>query len=1069
MPQWSGTSVPIARMLGQVDQDDPTNLPTGCAAVCKNTDFTRDSTGSALAATTRAGNNLICQGEAAPGTGLWDFQYEPEFDGDPFFQQLLRFSLTGTLEREYPTGTGRMQPVPAGMFTPPANSHKIDTQAANLVFSAYSSAAFTASAAALTTPNSGCSVYNPKTLNYDPLGMKPFGWYWLPKTFVYAKEMACPSISYSGAQGNGHTYQALNNGYTGPNEPAWPNPVTPVTEWPAEGGEVTEVLSVAQIAAGLTPVTWKERTMVIANRLPAPPQPVVAAAGGGTFAAGLDVYVRLTLLNAMGETVTSSAGAVTNTAASAAVEVTILPVSAMSSWIQGLGTSYIPVSYNISVATVSTGAAAPPLSAYELNQTVAVDAGTALVTGPVSGVEPPGSNTARITPGQLPTPTAEPILTRNSSAGSFPAGRDIWVRLSYSNETGETPVGPSNSILNTLANDEIQVEIDQVDLYPQITTINVYEADVENGANEPDKTEYALVGRFVPPATANIDSSASGSPPLTTNTTGPGGNIAADQPDGGINATQGYRYAVPAWMNRNETISGFTEAAVSKYVVDEDGWGISVFNVATGPPNIIARLVNWTVADGTQVGPFAWIGLVNLQVPTQNQVYPKSFLSDGITIIPTVFLDNTTTLGTFNFTDECLTGLIDAGSGGNNTTDRLNLMAPPFAVRVDYLLTCDRIALSGVPGYSSGPVISLAADYESFNSATSAVPITTSSGEISWGVLEYRNQVYAMRERSGVVLTPGSGDPSSWDAKARWSGDKGNGVGPCGPRAFAQNGQFIGFVHRTGFYKFDDTTPDMMTKEIPREWATINWKAATTISVTIDDDTHTVRIQAPVGNSMVPNKEFCLSYMEGWLNPIHFSTFAQKAVSQEAARRWSFNDVSAYICKRIYRTVPNPPPLPLGPTGISQTTSDFYVSQLAYTATDQSGVVNARTPGVFNDNGAGIDWVYETSSVQAMQKVCKPEGVVTNCVGNGPINVSFLAGRQKMTDNRGPSRVLRCQPMTLDPEGPIDYTRKPDRATDEYWRVRYDNGKQPDVWCSLKAAQVYVIPVKAARGSLEGK
>ena len=74
-----------------------------------------------------------------------------------------------------------------------------------------------------------------------------------------------------------------------------------------------------------------------------------------------------------------------------------------------------------------------------------------------------------------------------------------------------------------------------------------------------------------------------------------------------------------------------------------------------------------------------------------------------------------------------------------------------------------------------------------------------------------------------------------------------------------------------------------------------------------------------------------------------------------------------------------------------------------------------------------------------------------------------------MTDNRGPSRVLRCQPIVLDPEGPIDYTRKPDRATDEYWRVRYDNGKQPDVWCSLKAAQVYVIPVKAARGSLEGK
>ena len=196
MPTWAGIPVPIGRMLGQVDQDDPTNLPVGCAAVCKNVDFTRDATGAGLSATTRAGNCLIMQGVASPGTGLWDFQYEPEAADDPFFQQVLRFSLTGTLEREYPVGTGRMQAVPAGMFVPPAQSHKIDTQTANLVFSSYSD---------LKRPTAGCSGYNPKTLNIDPLGMKPFGWNWAPATYVYAGEVACPSISNSGQQGNGHT------------------------------------------------------------------------------------------------------------------------------------------------------------------------------------------------------------------------------------------------------------------------------------------------------------------------------------------------------------------------------------------------------------------------------------------------------------------------------------------------------------------------------------------------------------------------------------------------------------------------------------------------------------------------------------------------------------------------------------------------------------------------------------------------------------------------------------------------------------------------------------------------
>jgi hypothetical protein len=1175
MPQWSGTQVPIGRMLGQVDQDDPTNVPLGCATTCLNTDFTRDSTGGALSATTRAGNCLIAQGLPSPGTGLWDFQYEPESATDPFFQQLLRFSMTGTLERENPPGTGRMVPVPAGMFALPVNSHKIDTQTANLVFSAYSSALFNPTP--LKTPSAFCSCYNPKTLNMDPLGMKPYGFYWTPATYVYAGEVVCPSIQSAGQQGNGHTYQAQNNGWTSlTTEPVWP-----LIEG-IKGGVVVET----NAGAGNTPVTWKELTMVIADRVPAPPAvDFLALVGGGTFG-NVTVYILLTFTNGMGETVGGPAFSIVNPGGQS-VQAPIPALASLPGWLSQLAAPYAITGANVYEASTALGAPAPPQSDYALVGNFPLGT-NAVVTGPAAGVPPPTLNSARITPGQLPTPTAEPVIARSIAGstvdppgapdlslapgagtfpadqavsvlitltngagettagsistvtttaagqgvrvslatsygptvtgvniyetdavagggtppstsfkllgsfalgadpiitasaggaappivntadlptGAFPAGRDVYVALTYSNLMGETPLGPANSVIDTLANDAIQVTLSAVPEYPQITTVNIYEADVATGATPPPSTAFAKWGSFQVPTVQFILESATGPNPPLVNGTGPGGNIAADTPDGGINGTQGYRYAVPAWMNRNETISGFTPAAVSSYIVDEDGWEISVFNVPLGPLNVIGRIINWTVADGTQDGPFAWVGLVDLQIPTQNQVYPKSFVSDTILIIPTVFLDNVTTTGTFNFTDEFLTGEIDAGAEGNNTTDRLTLMPPPAAVRTDFLLTVNRLCLSGVPGFTSGHVISKAGDYESFDGSTSQLPISSSSGEIAWGVLEYRNQIYSMRERSGVVLTPGTGEPNAWDAKARWSGDAGNGVGPCGPRAFAQNGQFIGFVHRTGFYRYDETTPDMMSKEVPRKWGTINWAAATTISVAIDDDTHTVRIQVPTGTSMVPNEEFCLSYFEGWQMPIHFTTYSQKEVTQEASRRWSFNDVSAYICKRIYRTVPNPPPMPLGDTGVSQLGTDFYISQLAYTTTDQSGIINARTPGRFDDNGAGINWVYEGASAQAMQKPSKVEGMVTSAIGQGPINVSFIAGRRRVNDSSGPKRVLKCAPIPVTPQGSVDFTSKPDRAIDEYWRPRWDNGAQPGVWCSIKKATIYIIPTRQARGA----
>jgi hypothetical protein len=81
------------------------------------------------------------------------------------------------------------------------------------------------------------------------------------------------------------------------------------------------------------------------------------------------------------------------------------------------------------------------------------------------------------------------------------------------------------------------------------------------------------------------------------------------------------------------------------------------------------------------------------------------------------------------------------------------------------------------------------------------------------------------------------------------------------------------------------------------------------------------------------------------------------------------------------------------------------------------------------------------------------------------VNVSFLAGRQALTANKAATMILPCTPMQLTPNDEDDFTRKPDRKVATYWKMLIDNGKQPDVWFSVKKATVYVIPTRAARGS----
>ena len=160
-------------------------------------------------------------------------------------------------------------------------------------------------------------------------------------------------------------------------------------------------------------------------------------------------------------------------------------------------------------ADVATGAAAPSPASFAKVGNFALGA-TVTVTTTASGVAPPSSNTARVTPGGLqppPTPTVE----RASGSGSFPAGRDVYIIATFTNAAGETLPSLAGTVIDTVLDDAVQVPIPST-LY-QITGVNLYEADVATGAPAPASHSYALVGSFQPLTTATITASASGPPP----------------------------------------------------------------------------------------------------------------------------------------------------------------------------------------------------------------------------------------------------------------------------------------------------------------------------------------------------------------------------------------------------------------------------------------------------------------------------------------------------------------------------------------------------------------------------
>lgn len=631
-----------------------------------------------------------------------------------------------------------------------------------------------------------------------------------------------------------------------------------------------------------------------------------------------------------------------------------------------------------------------------------------------------------------------------AGAGGFAAGRDVYLTITLVNAEGETapcPAALANLRIATVLNDRVQLKITST-IRAWLLTLGglfipsgfqVYEADVVHGAAAPAAGAFLQVagGPFALAVntTVNVDNTAAGVVAPTVNTA----NIA---PAGNVDA--GPRWAGVLFLNRNGYISGYGPAAVVQNNIDIANFKLFALNVAIGPANTAARILFITVAGGSSAGPFAYI--------------PNPDSINGIAVTATVINDNVTTSGTFDFIDVFLTDLLATTANVTNFFDKIQI---PALRSVYYSRTLDRMIY--LPYLApSGAYISPVRDPETVFGSTGLFQCAETDGQNLMGIADYNGILIALKEKGGHEMSPDASDPSNWSSVKRWDAK-----GPCGLRAWAVGQLFLIFVHRSGVYAYFGDKPQRITKEIPKTWKRVNWAAAKTIWVAIDDDTHEIKVGVPLDRATVPSHELCCNFEESATldAPVHSTIYSRgKFISSAAARKWSVNDIPANQGLRVERTVLNPP---------AQFDSATIQSQFWYASSFDSSV-NAVTPDIYTDNGSLIPWVNETMCPGDALKVARFGGVQALMTGQGNVGVTVLAGSVKATQDGGVNdrrTEINMKDAIVRPGLTTDYKCQ-GSGMNERFRIRFSTiGKTPGTWGRVMNATIFTNPIFQSRAN----
>jgi uncharacterized protein YdaU (DUF1376 family) len=202
----------------------------------------------------------------------------------------------------------------------------------------------------------------------------------------------------------------------------------------------------------------------------------------------------------------------------------------------------------------------------------------------------------------------------------------------------------------------------------------------------------------------------------------------------------------------------------------------------------------------------------------------------------------------------------------------------------------------------------------------------------------------------------------------------------------------------------------------------------------------------------IANQTLTMNYMEGISGPIHFSQYAGREVAMGAARKWSVDDIAGSLAVRCERQLP----ANASPFGA------LRQSQVLIGSSSPDGTVQMIATGIYNDNGRGIECVYETTSTQDLMEVSMLGGVTINALGSGSMSVSVMVARSFADSPQPGPNEIKLAPFPLTPENWKGYDGGA-RGQNERFRMRFTNGTAANAWFALKYCSLFTRPLYTGR------
>lgn len=207
----------------------------------------------------------------------------------------------------------------------------------------------------------------------------------------------------------------------------------------------------------------------------------------------------------------------------------------------------------------------------------------------------------------------------------------------------------------------------------------------------------------------------------------------------------------------------------------------------------------------------------------------------------------------------------------------------------------------------------------------------TSDSETAWLGFEWQGRFFVAKDSSLWVTQATSDDPINWPVE-RVS----DLIGACGRRAIGHGPDFKILVNRSGCWLFRGAAAGEeanLAKDIPAEWAAVNWSEAWQAWVAVDEVAERVYVGVPVGAATECSHLYVLDYSGGF-----------GPAGEASGRRWSVWPI-AVAAGLVGRRA-------------GQTEAELW-------GTLDGSIVGFLDSAGTTDLGVAIPWTYETGRIGA--------------------------------------------------------------------------------------------------------